>query len=223
MKRIKAFFRNKWTKRLLYTGAVVILLVIASNIWVNAFSSHYLYNSVESIAPREYGVVLGTSRQLKDGRKNWFFEYRIRAAVELYDKKKVKKLIVSGDNSTPYYDEPGMMKEELVKRGVPECAITCDYAGLRTYDSMVRMKKVFGVSSFIVISQKFHNQRAIFIARKNDMDVIGYNAKDLKGVNGIKTHVREFFSRFKTVLDIYLLGTDPKFMGKTEKINVCPA
>ena len=216
-----AFLKNKWTKRFCIAISILVLIVITSNIWINVYSSNYLYDDISKIETHDVGVVLGTSNRLKNGRKNWFFEYRIRAAAELYHNKKVKYLVLSGDNSNDNYDEPGMMKTELVKRGVPECAITCDYAGLRTFDSMIRMKKVFGLNSFIIISQKFHNQRAVFIARKNNINAIGFNAKDLSGMNGIKTHIREYFARFKTVLDIYILNTNPKFLGESLTINHC--
>src|SRR5690606_5258622 len=105
------------------------------------------------------GLVLGTSDQI-DGRENLYFRYRIDAAVELWKAGKVKLLIVSGDNRTQFYNEPKRMKAALVKRGVPRDRIVYDFAGLRTLDSVIRAKRIFGVDRVLVISQKFQNQRA---------------------------------------------------------------
>ncbi len=195
--------------------------MIVCNYWVNQSTSKYVYDEISNIPYRENAIVLGTSKFRNDGTQNHFFEFRIRATVQLYKAKKIKNIIVSGDNSTKNYDEPDMMKKELMKRGVPECSITCDYAGFRTYDSMIRLKKVFGINKCVVVSQKFHNQRALFIARNNGINAIGFNAKDVEGTNGFKTHVREYFARMKAVVDVYLWSPGVKFLGKKESLNSC--
>ncbi|HYG51835.1 MAG TPA: ElyC/SanA/YdcF family protein [Flavobacteriales bacterium] len=197
------------------------MFVTASNIWVNGSTRNFLYDEVNTVPKTEVAMVLGTSRTLPGGRKNLFFEYRIRAAVDLFKAGKINRVVVSGDNSQKNYNEPSMMKEELVRLGVPECKITCDFAGLRTFDSILRMKKVFGQNKFIVISQKFHNQRAVFIARKHGMDVIGFNAKDVEGTNGLKTHIREYFARARAVIDLYVWPAKAKFLGKMEELGDC--
>lgn len=194
---------------------------MASNIWVNQYTKPYLYTDVKKIPSRKVCLVLGTSKFGPTGRKNWFFEYRIRAAVELYNQNKVQQFVVSGDNSTHHYDEPGMMKEDLIKRGVPACKITCDYAGFRTFDSVIRMWKVFGQKSFTVISQKFHNQRAVFLARKHGLDAIAFNAVDVEGSGGLKTHIREYFARTKAIIDLYIWPAKPKFLGNRVVLNTC--
>lgn len=199
----------------------LVACVVASNIWVNTSTSAYIYDEVEKVPARKACMVLGTSKYLGGGRKNPFFEYRIQATVELYQAGKIEQILVSGDNSSKNYDEPDMMKKALIVRGIPECRISCDYAGFRTFDSVIRMWKVFGQKSFIVVSQKFHNQRAVFIGRKNGLDVVGYNAKDVKGTGGIKTHVREYFARFKAVIDLYVWPARPRFLGKAEFLSTC--
>ncbi|MGB0177627.1 MAG: SanA/YdcF family protein, partial [Owenweeksia sp.] len=100
----------------------------------------------------------------------------------------------------------------------PEERIVLDYAGFRTFDSMVRAREVFGQQAFTVISQPFHNERAIFIARKFGIEAYGYNAPDVIGAGGFRTKVREVGARVKMVLDIYVLNTQPKFLG--EKIII---
>jgi SanA protein len=137
--------------------------------------------------------------------------------VELYKKSKIKYVIISGDNSKSTYDEPTDMKNELVKRGIPESVIFLDYAGFRTFDSVIRAQKVFSQTEFTVISQQFHNERAIVIARHYGIKAIGYNAKDVTAYNGFKTKVREKFARVKLFLD-FIIGNEPKFLGKKIEI-----
>ena len=110
------------------------------------------------------------------------------------------------------------MRTDLVAMVVPDSCIYLDYAGFRTYDSMLRSREIFGQSKYTVISQQFHNERAIFIAQHNGMEVVGFNARDVSKRAGFKTDIRERFARVKVFLDIYVLHTKPKFLG--EKIEV---
>ena len=158
--------------------------------------------------------MLGCCRTLADGRENLFFLYRIRAAFEAFNYGKIGYVIVSGDNHRADYDEPSEMKAALVERGVPEGNIYCDYAGFRTLDSVVRAKKVFMASKFTVISQEFHNQRAIFIGKKHGIDIVGYNARDVHAHNGLKIKLREHLARVKAVLDVVVIKRRPKFLGE---------
>ncbi len=221
MRTVKNILRNKWFRRFAWFTLACLLFIIFSNVWVNSYTRSYLYDDAAKIPKKNVAMVLGTSRELKNGRKNLFFDYRIQATVKLYKANKINLIVVSGDNSTTHYDEPTMMKEELVKRGIPACKITCDFAGFRTFDSVLRMWKVFGQTSFTIISQKFHNQRAVFIGRKYGLDVIGYNATDVLGANGLKTHVREYFARAKAVIDLYIWPARAKFLGDEENLDKC--
>jgi SanA protein len=136
----------------------------------------------------------------------------------LFKAGKVKALIVSGDNGTQGYDEPTEMKRVLVQMGVPEAKIVCDYAGFRTLDSVVRAKEVFGQQRVIFVSQRFHNARAIYLARAFGIDAWGLNAKDVPVTLSVKTFLREKLACVKAVLDVNVLGTQPKFLG--EKVAV---
>jgi len=133
------------------------------------------------------------------------------AAEQLFRSGKVSEIIVSGDNSVKEYDEPTDMRDELVRRGIPDSIIVRDYAGFRTFDSMVRCSTLFGRSSVIVVSQQFHNERAIFIANNIGIDAIGFNARDVSTSTGLKTRIREYFARLAAVLDVYVLPTEPRF------------
>ncbi len=194
--------------------AVIILFSYYS---VSSVSEEYIYDNPYDVKPQKVGLVLGTNPMIGNGYKNYYFYYRIDAAVDLYNAGKIKYIIVSGDNSRKDYNEPEAMKQELVRRGIPEDVIFLDYAGFRTLDSVIRAKEIFGQTSFIVISQKFHNERAVFLARVNGIDAYAYNAKDVGKSFGFKTHLREYGARVKVYIDL-VFGVDPKFLG--EKIEV---
>ncbi|WP_337251606.1 SanA/YdcF family protein [Maribacter halichondriae] len=166
---------------------------------------------------KNVGLVLGTSKKLIGGLPNPYYTYRIDAAVALFKADKVNFILVSGDNGTVYYNEPTTIKKDLVQGGIPEDKIFLDYAGFRTLDSMVRAKEVFGLEEVTVISQKFHNERAIYLAEKKGLKAIGFNAKDISGQQGFKVQFREYFARVKVFIDL-TFNTQPKFYG--DKIEI---
>lgn len=191
---------------------LVSVIVCWANYKINSFSEQYIYNSTDSIPTCKTAILLGTSKFMRSGTKNYFFYNRIKAAETLFKSGKVQFVIISGDNSLSYYNEPEDMKKELMKAGVPDSCIFLDYAGFRTFDSMIRAKEVFGQTKFIVVSQEFHNERAIFIARKYGIEAYGYNAEDVSAASGFKTKVRELFARVKVFIDVYS-NKQPKFLG----------
>jgi len=195
---------------------LILLVTLFCNWQIDSFTEKYLYSEVELTPENDVGVVLGTSMFLKNGEPNLYFSYRIDAAVELYKAGKIKYIIVSGDNNTKYYNEPLKMKKELIKFGVPDSVIFLDYAGFRTFDSMIRCKEVFGQNKFTIISQEFQNKRAVFIARKSGSDAIAFNAKDVEYYGGFRTRVRELFAKVRAYIDIYILGSRPKFLGEKQ-------
>ncbi len=174
----------------------------------------FIYSNIENLPSNKVGLILGTSPY----KGNQYFKNRIDAAVLLFFSGKIKCILVSGDNHTEGYDEPRAMKKLLVARGIPDSCITLDYAGFRTLDSIVRCKEVFGQNEFTIISQEFHNERALFIAEKYKINAIAYNAKDVTGYFGFKIPFRECFARVLCVIDLYILNTRPHFLG--EKVNL---
>ena len=181
---------------------------------IDTVSQGKVYNSIEEVPERKIGLVLGCSKFLSNGRQNLYFQQRIDAAKELYFSDKVKFLLVSGDNSTKYYDEPTTMKKDLIVLGVPGNKIYCDYAGLSTLDSVVRTKEVFKENQFIVISQGFHVRRAIYLGLAHDIDLIGYAPQGVSGIGSLKTELRECLARGKALLDVKFLNRQPKFLGE---------
>lgn len=197
--------------------AAVAIIICFANYKINAFSEEFLYTSTDSIPECKTAVLLGTSKFMANGSKNYFFYNRITAAETLFKSGKIRAIIISGDNSLSYYNEPADMKKELMKAGIPDSVIYLDYAGFRTFDSMIRAKEVFGQTKFIVVSQQFHNERAVFIARKYGIEAYGFNAEDVSAYSGFKTKVRELFARVKVFIDVYT-NKQPKFLG--EKIVI---
>lgn len=210
----------KWIKKIIKYSLILAIIVglgaVASNFHVKSTAKAHIYSSVTEIPKNDVGVVLGTSKYVVKGGINPYFKFRMDAAWKLYRNNKIRHIIVSGDNHKDGYNEPQQMKEYLVKLGVPARAITLDYAGFRTFDSMIRANEVFGQQSFTIISQKFHNERAVFIAKSYDIDVVAFNAKS--PYLSRRMRIREFLAKCKAVLDIYMLKTKPKFLG--EKIEI---
>ena len=175
-----------------------------------------LYTSVNDIPYRKTGLLLGCSPVLKSGAPNPYFTHRIQATVELYRAGKISNILVSGENSRIDYDEPTAMKAALVAAGVPDSVIYLDYAGFRTIDSVIRAKEVFGRDSVTIISQPFHNKRALYIARHYGLEAVAYNAQDLGGGYGLHQKIREHGARSKLFVELYLMQYSPHFLGKKE-------
>jgi SanA protein len=197
---------------------ILTIFTIFCNKHIELKTQDYLYNNINILPKTRVALVLGTSNKRTNGEENLYFTYRIKAAYDLYYYGKIKKMILSGDNSKDYYNEPKEMKKALMKMGVPDSAIVLDYAGLRTFDSMVRAKEIFGLDTVMVVSQRFHNERAVFVARENGIIAYGYNASTPLYQNQVKVKVREVFAKVKCFLDVYILDTQPKYLG--EKIKV---
>jgi len=188
--------------------------VLAARLLIAHAARNRTYSDVALIPYRRVGLVLGCPKRLPGGWSNPFFENRMTAAAELFQRGKVEYLVVSGDNHIQSYDEPLDMKNTLVELGVPKDRIYLDYAGLRTLDSVVRVKQIFLQDYVTIVSQNFHNQRAIFLAAHHGIDAIGFDAPDVAPPYGFKTLVREQFAKVKAVLDVYLLHTQPHFLGR---------
>jgi SanA protein len=209
--------RRQWRRWLVgsagFVGALATALVTC-NVWVVGTTKGRVFTDVTALPAGEVGLLLGTGKTTRRGNPNPHFGHRVQAAVELYHAGKIKHLLVSGDNHVKGYDEPTDMKDALVAAGVPERAMTLDYAGFRTLDSVVRAKKVFGVNQYTVISERFHNYRALLIARRYGIDAVAYCAEEVPLRYSLKTKARECAARLKAIFDLYVLRTQPHFLGE---------
>ncbi len=205
---------------LLLVAPVVAILIC--HMLVEWSARGRLHTEASATPPTPAALVLGCSKRVVGGRPNLFFRYRVEAAAELYHSGRCQYLIVSGDNGSRYYDEPTDMQEALVALGVPESKIYRDFAGFRTLDSVVRAREIFGQTRLTIISQSFHNKRAIYIARRYGIDAVGLNGQEVSARAGLRTHLREYFARVKMILDLHLLRTKPKFLGPKIKLGDPP-
>ena len=208
-------------KKLFYITLIIAILCVISificdwTIKKNAVSC--IYTEISDIPANNVGLLLGTSPKLKSGNNNLYFDYRIDAAVELYKAGKINYILISGDNRKEEYNEPEEMKKALIAAGIPDQRIILDYAGLRTLDSVVRAHLIFGLERFTLISQQFHNERAIYLAQQSHLQAIGYSAQDVSAYAGFKTNLRELLARVKVFVDI-VTNKAPKHLGEKVKI-----
>lgn len=209
----------KYLKYIIVLMLTSFLIVLLLNVIVEFDTRGKTYASTASIPKNKVGLVLGTSKHSRKGGINYYYKHRISATVKLYNAGKIEFILISGDNSSKGYDEPTDFKNDLIANGIPADRIFLDYAGFRTLDSVVRAKEVFGQNRLTVISQEFHNERAIFLANRKGIEAVGFNAKDVI-VNSKFRHkmkIRESLARTKAVVDI-IFGVQPKFLG--DKIEI---
>jgi len=190
-----------------------IVFIAGIDLYISRFSAPYLFDDYNKIPENKCGLLLGTSKYAQGGI-NRYFSSRLDAAAKLYHSGRVKYIIASGDNSEVNYNEPRSMAAGLKERGVPSERIFLDYAGFRTLDSIVRGREIFGQNSVTVISQKFHNERAVYIGRTYGISVIGFNTVDDEYTSSQLVRLREVFARIKAFIDVKIIKGQPKFLGE---------
>ncbi|WP_373331372.1 SanA/YdcF family protein [Salmonirosea aquatica] len=180
-----------------------IVFVLLCNMWVVMTTRSQSYFSVKKLPTNEVGLVLGTSKATSDGKENLFFKYRMEAAARLFNEGKVKYLILSGNNDSKYYNEPLDMQKAIMALGVPRSAMQLDYAGYRTFDSVIRCKGIFNEDNITIVSQDFQNARALYIAKNEGINAVAFAAQDVPAGYSVRTLVREYLARPKAVLDVH--------------------
>lgn len=180
----------------------------------------YTYNTLEQIPEAHTAIVLGASVK-SNGNLSVMLRDRVESALFLYNEGKVKRFLLSGDNSTKSYNEPLAMKKYLIERGVPEDHIFLDYAGFDTYDTMYRSQAVFKVQTAIIVTQGFHLPRAVYIARQMNLNYIGYNGD--KRVYGHQEYNgrRELLANVKAYLEL-AFRKEPRYLGSKIPITGPP-
>ncbi|MBV6647512.1 MAG: YdcF family protein [Cyclobacteriaceae bacterium] len=200
-------------------SSVAALFVIGTNLWVVLSTADQVHFDAEEITGQEVVLLLGTSKNTSSGELNQFFDQRINSAAQLYNSGKIAHILVSGDNRTNYYNEPRDMYQALVEKGVAKEDVTLDFAGLRTLDSIIRGKKIFGLDSYIIVTQEFHCYRALFIANKYDIAAISFAADDPDYL-AWKIYLREVIARSLAVLDLYVFNKEPRYLGQQEPLEL---
>jgi len=188
----------------LFYGLVATACFVAgTNLWVVRTSRDQIVHESDQLPDYSSALVLGTSNRMRGGKPNPFFNLRMDKAAQLYRDHKVNVFILSGDNRVASYNEPEMMRRALKSRGVPGSVITLDRAGLRTFDSIVRSKTVFGSESIIIITQTFHAYRALFICQQLGIPAVAFAAREPGEYAGPQVYIREYFARTRAVLDVW--------------------
>lgn len=213
-------FLRRWLLRLMIFSVHALLIVGGCYGIVWALSHKQIYHSVDDIPVRYVGLVLGCVKKVGP-HDNAFFNARVDAAAKLLQAGKVQFLLVSGDNDRDGQNEPQDMKDALIAKGIAADRIYCDYAGFRTLDSVARARQIFGQRDMTIISQKFHNERALYMARRFGLpDSVAFNAEDADPQWMFKMYLREIGARFIAVLDVEVLSTKPRELG--DKVNIGP-
>lgn len=194
-------------------GIIILMLAVAIGLdqWISLRTQPYIYDEVQTLPHRQVGVVLGTAKYYRTGVINQYYLYRIQGAINAYNSGKVKYLLLSGDNALQSYNEPSTMRRDLIAAGIPASDIVLDYAGFRTLDSIVRTRKVFDTNDFIIITQRFHCERALFIALHMGIQAQCFAVPSPKNMLSVRS--REIFARLGALTDLYLLKREPRFLG----------
>ncbi len=228
---LKSFFRylfsfrwfnalpRKFLRYCLFLIFLCGLLLVLVDQAIGFYVRQGIYTDITKLPYRPYGLVLGTSKYFSKNTPNLFYSYRLLAANNLFKERKVDYLLLSGDNRTVEYNEPRTMFKDLKKMGVPEEFMYLDYAGFRTLDSVIRADQVFKAHSITIITQRFHCERALFIAKYHNIDAICFAAEYPSGYTFVR--FREFFARLQAVLDL-LVEKEPHFLGKPEPLPPPP-
>lgn len=196
--------------------AILSALILVANLWVILSTSSRVFKNPAEIKDHSVAIVLGTSYKTRSGKPNPFFTNRIKMAAELYKSGRVKQFLLSGDNRSKYYNEPSEMRTALIRNGVPASAITRDFAGFRTLDSIVRSKEIFGQDKIVIITQPFHSYRALFISDYYHIDAVALVAREPGIKATLRVNIREFFARPMAIIDLYFLKTEPHHLGPRE-------
>ncbi len=215
-KRLRKFFLIG-----LISVALATVGVLALNEWIVRSTRAAVFTDMNALPPNDVALVLGTGKLLRgSGKINPHFRKRVEAAAALYHAGKVKHLLLSGDNHIAGYDEPTDMAEALMALNVPPSAMTLDYAGFRTLDSVVRAKKVFGQSQVTIVTDDFHAARSVFLARHEGLNAVAFCSAKVSTRFSARSRVREVGARVKAALDVHVLNTKPHFLGEPVEIEI---
>ncbi len=214
----KSLFRRLLKLGLWGTLSIILLIALAEG-WTMALSHGRCHDSAAECRPNSVGLVLGCSKYVRRGYSNYFYVKRMEAAAALWHSGKVRCIIVSGDNRAMNYNEPRDMKNSLIKLGVPANRIVCDFAGICTYDSVVRANRIFGADKLIIVSQENHVERAVAIARHMNIDAEGLNAPRFAMTRSslVRSYLRERAARIAMLYD-FLTNRTPHHMGEPVKL-----
>lgn len=195
-------------KGLLWIIGSALIFAIAANAWVVMSTRNQIISQTELDNLRDTALILGTGYNTVQGASNPFFSSRILTGTELYKGNSVQSFILSG-SATDYYNEPKAMARGLQSEGVPEDILIYDSLGVRTLSSIVRCKEVYNKDRIIIVTQKFHSYRALFISNYYHIDAVAVPTEEVESNGRFGVLLREFFARPLAVIDLYILDRRP--------------
>jgi vancomycin permeability regulator SanA len=200
-------------KKYLKIGFIVVILAFFTPlIWIEISTKNEIYT--EQTAPKERIAIVFGAGVKKNGTPSDILKDRIQTASNLYTQGKIEKILMSGDNSISHYNEPVAMQKYAILLGIPEDKIALDYAGFRTYDTCARAKKVFMINQAILITQKFHLKRAVFLCKSMGIKSSGVIVNKNTYIDNIKLNIRDTLAKIQSFYEVYLIKHDPKFLGE---------
>ena len=193
------------------------MVIAIHTVAIKYYANQHCYRGVENIESREVGLVFGAG-YLRSGKPSKYLRDRLNSSVELFNNGKISKILVSGDNGRTNHNEPKVMKNYLVNKGIPKSKIFVDCAGFDTYSSVWRAKNVFRVKSAIMLSQNFHLDRAVYISKMLGIDALGFSANKGSYSSYRKYSFLEVPKLIKSSLDL-VRGRKPKYSKDSIDIN----
>lgn len=209
---------RKVIRLLVWMTFTLVFFILITNIWVVQSTSDQIH-TLDTVPYNDVALILGTSKRTSKGEPNRFFEERMNTVAALHKEEQVRHILVSGDNGSKYYNEPRDMLNALGDLNIPDTVISMDYAGFRTLDSVVRCKEVFGQKKVTIVTQEFHCYRSLFIANYFDIEAVAISADD-GGPVGKNLAFREVLARTVAVIDLYIMRTQPKYLGEQVNLNI---
>ncbi len=210
---------KRWFVAALLAQMMLVAIFPLADSMIRRAAEGRVFSEIRDVPERPVALVLGTAAKVADGRDNLFFKFRVRAAAELFHAGKVRHLLVSGDSGHHGYDEATDMRNALIGLGVRESAIVRDHAGFRTLDSVIRCHRVFGQTAVTIVSQRFHGERALYIARHEGLDAVAFCARDVAVSASPATYIREYFARVMALVDVHIVNRSPRYLGEPVRIG----
>jgi SanA protein len=207
---------KKYFKILFYLSIIGLIVILLVNFYVKSETNSDIHESFNQVPKFEVGIIFGAG--INGNKPSKYLKDRLDAGILLFKSKKINKILLSGDNGNDAHDELTVMKKYCFINGIDTTKIYIDYAGFDTYSTMFRAKSIFKVDKALLISQKYHLNRAIFIGNKIGVKSVGFSANvgEYKGYKYVC--FREYFSVFKATIDI-LRNRKPYFLGNEVNIN----
>lgn len=192
-------------------GVLVLFFVFGLNYYIYSSTKSSIYSDTNKVSKSYTALVLG-AKVYRNGNLSVILQDRVNTALDLYQSKKITRFLLSGDHGKSNYDEVNLMKDYLIKKGVPKQDIFLDHAGFDTYDSVYRAKHIFNVTEIVIVTQHFHVKRAVYIAKSLGLKVQGFTADKHQYGIAKKMVLRESLANVKAFLEL-LFHKKPKYLG----------